>query len=816
MVFKKTGNSWNQKILDIFHILPDQLPSQCPIGRRSIRIGQYWASSNYEGQNGRIVEVMGIRGNCFNGRSWITAIPTEGWAENNNIRGRLTWVTPYTQSDSRGAGATEYYDIDHFFRGTLRIYILSEEVPRYRCDNGLQANCVARAIRSSHEEDSPEVPHELNIDYSIEGNQRELTESWDQWVQELYENEVEVYTDGSVRYFNSVITRVLTPPKPLRQPVHAQGGILFHFGQHSELHDATHNITITLEQGMGVDILLPSSMELYTILLAVRLLHRAKLSGVIYTDFAEAVRVQNKDQLRSWGRKANLPIYEAIVTLLEAAPGIKLAHVKAHGDLKKQSQWTRAQWGNFYADKLAKGDTENWASKHLRWPVPELETMVMNLSPWHWISKDRHLLLEPLQQLIQNTTINAYLIDRDIYRVKRGQDEKWQDAHLGLIEDVWKTRKHKMGKQATINRLIWDKGWHGGNRAKSIIPNHTTEAAWIGCGDCGKTDSQNHWIRECTAEHIRSIRLNTKEQVRTQLDSIRVCKVKKDVRQEIFSVCSDLVETAFHGVGGEQLWVGIVPGSTVRDLTMRLSPAVYPPGKLQIPNKWRHSILSLLQILARGTQLVWQAKEKARTERLHGEVNDDQTSRRATRRRTRSQDIRILYRRIAFQQAKQQAAETISIARECIQSDTLLTERSTVPINATRRLRRLNTARVIKARRDIKLRWSPSLEQEWFSLTRAHSNKMLTLKTGKGPAYRRNLRTQNYHTAFNMDWLFEYDRRHKEESDNHGADVPEGEKYSLSTSSSSNCSIDKVCDCNLMNNLCYDTNNLTGVRVGIG
>jgi len=89
---------------------------------------------------------------------------------------------------------------------------------------------------------------------------------------------------------------------------------------------------------MGVEILLPSSMELYSILLAVRLLHRAKLSGVIYTDFSEAVRVQTKDQLRSWEKKTNLPIYEAIVTLLEAAPGIKLAHVKAHGDLKKQSQ----------------------------------------------------------------------------------------------------------------------------------------------------------------------------------------------------------------------------------------------------------------------------------------------------------------------------------------------------------------------------------------------------------------------------------------------------------------------------------------------
>jgi len=43
---------------------------------------------------------------------------------------------------------------------------------------------------------------------------------------------------------------------------------------------------------------------------------------------------------------------------------------------------------------------------------------------------------------------------------------------------------------------------------------------------------------------------------------------------------------------------------------------------------------------------------------------------------------------------------------------------------------------------------------------------MLTLKTWKGPAYRRNLRTQNYHMAFAMNWLQEYDRKVKEESGN--------------------------------------------------
>ncbi len=154
---------------------------------------------------------------------------------------------------------------------------------------------------------------------------------------------MEVFTDGSVRYHNSALTRVLTPPKSLRQPVFTQGGVLIHFGRLSELHDGTRNITITLEQGLDVEILLPSSMELYSILLAVRLLHRANLHGVIYTDFAEAMRIQRRDQLRNLGRKANLPLYEAIVSLLEAAPGIKLEHVKTHGDPKKQSKWTRAQ-----------------------------------------------------------------------------------------------------------------------------------------------------------------------------------------------------------------------------------------------------------------------------------------------------------------------------------------------------------------------------------------------------------------------------------------------------------------------------------------
>jgi len=70
-----------------------------------------------------------------------------------------------------------------------------------------------------------------------------------------------------------------------------------------------------------------------------------------------------------------------------------------------------------------------------------------------------------------------------------------------------------------------------------------------------------------------------------QLDILQLDKVKKNVRREIHTVYSDLIDAVFHGEGGEQLWVGRVPGPIVRDLTLCLPREEYPSGKMQIPNK---------------------------------------------------------------------------------------------------------------------------------------------------------------------------------------------------------------------------------------
>ena len=47
-------------------------------------------------------------------------------------------------------------------------------------------------------------------------------------------------------------------------------------------------------------------------------------------------------------------------------------------------------------------------------------------------------------------------------------------------------------------------------------------------------------------------------------------------------------------------------------------------------------------------------------------------------------------------------------------------------------------------------------------MPRELSNKMLTQITGKGHEYRRNLRTRNWNTIFDMDWLTEYDQQDEE------------------------------------------------------
>ena len=58
--------------------------------------------------------------------------------------------------------------------------------------------------------------------------------------------------------------------------------------------------------------------------------------------------------------------------------------------------------------------------------------------------------------------------------------------------------------------MIWDKGWHGGNRAKGGCT--AEEAECVMCGD--PNDSQRHWMVECG--HIACTTLRRAGRIRMQ------------------------------------------------------------------------------------------------------------------------------------------------------------------------------------------------------------------------------------------------------------------------------------------------------------
>jgi len=75
------------------------------------------------------------------------------------------------------------------------------------------------------------------------------------------------------------------------------------------------------------------------------------------------------------GPRGDLPLFQYLLTSLHRLPNIRLVHVKAHGDVKKQLQWTRPQWGNYYADLIAKNQESAFSYDHLEMDLLPIEQL---------------------------------------------------------------------------------------------------------------------------------------------------------------------------------------------------------------------------------------------------------------------------------------------------------------------------------------------------------------------------------------------------------------------------------------------------------
>ena len=342
----------NCRALPLIHALFPTLPEILPPipndnASRLLRIGQYWSSQSLQGEKGHIIEILGFTSPLtFHGRRWIPMIPRDSWFPTDiSLNARLTkhkiWLRPLTQGSSRGAGSTETFYLSDLLTDHLCFKILGPEIrSTYFVDNDCTVDGIARQLIFSTQERRPLLATAPTSDTLTSDPQ------WILLAAEQLSSNVEVYVDGSMRFPPTALDHVFPQPKSHQKATYAQGGILYRFNPTVPVSTRQQDITMITTDGHRLGLSSPSSIEIYTILLAIHCMEVASLTGTIYTDFLKAVKV-SKDPtlLAKMGREGNLPLLEYMIILLGRNPLITLTHVKAHGDFKKNQDWTRPQWG---------------------------------------------------------------------------------------------------------------------------------------------------------------------------------------------------------------------------------------------------------------------------------------------------------------------------------------------------------------------------------------------------------------------------------------------------------------------------------------
>jgi hypothetical protein len=109
---------------------------------------------------------------------------------------------------------------------------------------------------------------------------------------------------------------------------------------------------------------------------------------------------------------------------------------------------------------------------------------------------------------IQNSAeLETYLYNREELACGDHPHDYWPSATRKLAAKLWNFLGRSLGGRASATRIIYDKGFHGGNQKKwnlSPIDN---------CPYCGKTDSNAHWCVECEAKEMRMHSADALEQL---------------------------------------------------------------------------------------------------------------------------------------------------------------------------------------------------------------------------------------------------------------------------------------------------------------
>ena len=107
-----------------------------------------------------------------------------------------------------------------------------------------------------------------------------------------------------------------------------------------------------------------------------------------------------------------------------------------------------------------------------------------------------------------------YTTRRDQYRRAAGERDRWSDNTIPFAGRSW--RRVSPHTPQLNCRILFDKHVHGGNVKKWNLKAPFSDL----CPVCQKSDSQTHWLRDCTGFHQVAMRNTLQDKLQSYYTSL--------------------------------------------------------------------------------------------------------------------------------------------------------------------------------------------------------------------------------------------------------------------------------------------------------
>jgi hypothetical protein len=190
-------------------------------------------------------------------------------------------------------------------------------------------------------------------------------------------------------------------------------------------------------------------------------------------------------------------------------------------------------------------------------------------------------------------SLQMYLQERVKYSESLGRFSDWINTSSALASRAWQLSRRSLTSRAFAMRIIWDKGYHGGNRSKGAAYTQAQKDCLERCTVCAGVDSANHWIRECPNPVMVHSREVCNKGIKTYIAGVALKKVA--------AALTKVHQLALEGVDGHRIWTANWPSKCQQALLPYLTAACTVISPLAM----RKHMIALSQFHIKAVTSMW-------------------------------------------------------------------------------------------------------------------------------------------------------------------------------------------------------------------